>query len=166
MLRSRRAVSLALLLVLLLLTFASGWLTAKLRVGSRVDQASLADRERQFAERLKGVALVGRFTDAGREDRQGSPERYEISSVEKVGENERRFNAHVKFGTVDVPLVIVLPVEWAGDTPMITMTDVTIPSMGTFTVRLLFYGDRYGGTWQHGDVGGHMFGRIEKSPGT
>ena len=52
------------------------------------------------------------------------------------------------------------------DTPMISMTDVAIPSMGTFTVRLVFYGDRYAGTWQHGQVGGHMFGRIEKTAGS
>jgi len=27
---------------------------------------------------------------------------------------------------------------------------------------LFFYGDRYAGTWQHGEVGGLMSGRIEK----
>jgi hypothetical protein len=29
-------------------------------------------------------------------------------------------------------------------------------------VRLFFHGDRYAGTWQHGAIGGHMWGRIEK----
>jgi hypothetical protein len=53
--------------------------------------------------------------------------------------------------------------RWVGDTPMIMLTDFTIPAMGTFTVRLFFYGDRYAGTWQHGRVGGQMFGRIERS---
>ena len=28
--------------------------------------------------------------------------------------------------------------------------------------NVLFYENRYAGTWQHGKVGGHMFGRIEK----
>jgi hypothetical protein len=27
---------------------------------------------------------------------------------------------------------------------------------------VFFYGDLYAGTWQHGAVGGHMSGRIEK----
>ena len=36
-----------------------------------------------------------------------------------------------------------------------------VPTLGTFTARVLFYGDRYVGTWQHGKVGGHMFGKIE-----
>jgi hypothetical protein len=42
------------------------------------------------------------------------------------------------------------------------MTDTSLPGIGTFTVRLFFYGDRYSGTWQHGTVGGHMSGRIEQ----
>jgi hypothetical protein len=45
---------------------------------------------------------------------------------------------------------------------MIVMTDTELPGIGTFTARVFFYGDRYSGTWQHGDVGGHMSGRIEK----
>ena len=166
MARARRITWLAVTLFLLVLTFATGWLTAKVRVGSRVDRASLSDQERQFTDRLKGVALVGRFTVAGREDRQPNPDRYEIASVEKVGASEWRFNARMKYGTMDVPVPVVVPIEWAGDTPVITMTDVTIPSRGTFSVRLLFYGDRYAGTWQHGQVGGHMFGRIEKIAGS
>ena len=165
MTRARRIAWLAVTLLLLVLTFATGWLTAKFRVGSRVDRASLSDQERQFTDRLKGVALVGRFTVAGQEDRQPNPDRYEIASVEKVGASEWRFNARMKYGTMDVSLPVVVPIEWAGDTPVITMTDVAIPSRGTFTVRILFYGDRYAGTWQHGQVGGHMFGRIEKIAG-
>ena len=41
-------------------------------------------------------------------------------------------------------------------------TDSEPFGIGTFTVRVFFYGDRYAGTWQHGSVGGHMSGRIEK----
>jgi len=33
--------------------------------------------------------------------------------------------------------------------------------LGTFTVRLFFYTDRYAGTWQHGERGGYISGRIE-----
>ena len=32
----------------------------------------------------------------------------------------------------------------------------------TFDSRVLFHGNRYVGTWQHGEVGGHMWGMIEK----
>jgi hypothetical protein len=27
----------------------------------------------------------------------------------------------------------------------------------------MFFEDRYAGTWQHGDAGGHLFGTLSKS---
>jgi hypothetical protein len=152
-------------LFIVLLVFALGWSVGALGVGRGVPRASLTELERQFTDRMHGATLVGRFTIAGREDRPASPDRYEISSVEKLGGNDWRFNARLRYGNVDVTLPIVVTMLWAGDTPMITMTDVTIPTLGTFTARVFFYGDRYAGTWQHGTVGGQMFGRIEKSEG-
>ena len=61
---------------------------------------------------------------------------------------------------------IVVPLHFIGDTPVVMMTDTSLPGIGTFTVRLFFYGDRYAGTWQHGQVGGHMSGRIERTGST
>ena len=95
-------------------------------------------------------------------NRPVAPDRYELAGVEKVGPSDWRFNARMIHGPVDVTVPVVVPIQWAGDTPMITMTDVSIPTLGTFTARVFFYEDRYAGTWQHGTVGGHMFGRIEK----
>ena len=149
--------------VLLLMMFAAGWITAKTGMGSVVDPASLSDLERRFTERMRGVALVGRFTDAGREDQPGRPDRYDISSVEKVGTDQWRFNARMRYGSADVTLPVVVTMRWIGDTPMITLTDYSIPSLGMFTARVFFYGDQYAGTWKNERVGGHMFGRIEKS---
>jgi hypothetical protein len=156
----RRVLKFALLVALLLFVFGAGWVTARLGFGSVVDPASLTDLERQFTEQMKGAALVGSFTIAGREDRAPRADRYDISSVEKVGDARWRFNA--KIGETGVSLPIVVPLRWIGDTPIIEMTDYTIPTVGTFSVRVFFYGDRYAGTWQHGPVGGHMFGRIQK----
>ena len=161
MARSGIAVRAVLVAVLLVLVFAFGWLTGRSGIGSAIDPSSLPEREQAFAQRLSGASLVGRFTTAGREDQQGRPERYDISSIEKVGDDRWRFNARIQYGNVDTTLPIVVPVQWAGDTPVITITDFTIPTMGTFTARVFFYGDRYAGTWQHDQVGGHMFGRIE-----
>ena len=158
--RTFRRLLLALLTIIIV--FALGWTAGRLGIGRRVPRESLSDLEREFTDRLRGAALVGRFTIAGREDRPASPDRYEISSVERVGGNDWRFNARMRYGSVDVTLPVVVTMLWAGDTPIITMTDVTIPTLGTFTARVFFYGDRYAGTWQHGDVGGHMFGRIQK----
>jgi hypothetical protein len=153
-------------LVLLAVMFGAGWLTGAAGIGSAVDPASLPELERQFVERMRGSVLVGKFTIAGREDREASPDRSEISSVDKVGDDQWRFNARMQYGNVDVTLPIVVTMRWADDTPIITMTDVTIPTLGTFTARVFFYGDRYAGTWQHDKVGGHMYGRIERSKQT
>jgi len=150
-------------LLVLLVVFAGGYLAGRTGAGSVVDPASLPDAERRFIERMSGASLVGRFTIAGREDRPARPERYDLSSVEKVGEDLWRFNARLRYGDVDTALPIVVPMRFAGDTPMISITDLTIPTLGTFTARVFFEGDRYSGTWQHGEYGGHMFGRIEKT---
>jgi hypothetical protein len=77
-----------------------------------------------------------------------------------------RFNASMKCCGVNGSIPVVVPMRWNGDTPMIMMTDTSLPGVGTFTVRLFFYGDRYAGTWQHGAVGGRMSGRIEKQTRT
>jgi hypothetical protein len=53
-------------------------------------------------------------------------------------------------------------VKWAGDTPVVTVTDVLVPGIGTFTARVLFYKDQYAGTWRGDDHGGQMYGRIVK----
>jgi hypothetical protein len=69
----------------------------------------------------------------------------------------------MRHGDTDVTVPFAVPMRFVEDTPIIMMTDYSMPSMGTFTVRLLFHGDRYAGTWQHGEVGGHMYGRVEKT---
>ena len=147
----------------LAVVFALGWAVGTLGIGRRAPLASLTDLERQFTERMQGATLVGRFTIAGREDQPARPDRYQIVSVEKLAGDDWRFNARIQYGSVDATVPIVVTMPWAGDTPIITMTDVSIPTLGTFTARVFFYGDRYAGTWQHGAVGGHMFGRIEAS---
>lgn len=126
------------------------------------DRATL---EKEFSEKMSGAVLVGRFTVDGKED-QAREERYEIEKTAKLagegaGEDDWIITARIKYGKYDVTVPIKLQVMWAGDTPVITLTDLEIPGLGTFTSRVLIYGDRYVGTWQHGKVGGHMFGRLE-----
>jgi hypothetical protein len=162
MAQGRRWLKSVSLLVLILVVFAAGWLVAKTGMGSAIDPASLPEVERQFVEKMEGAAMVGRFTIAGREDRQQVPDRYDIYSVDKVGQDQWRFNA--KIGENGMTLPIVVTMRFVDDTPMIVMTDATIPGMGTFTARVLFYGDQYAGTWHHaGRGGGHMFGRIDRA---
>src|SRR5204862_1739534 len=85
--RMKRLISLAFVVFLIILAFGGGWLTAKLGVGSAVPAASLSDLERKFSDQMQDAALVGYFTISGREDRALRPDRYEISSVQKVGDD-------------------------------------------------------------------------------
>lgn len=128
-------------------------------------ESPAADREaleRQFSEKLSGAALVGTFTIDGQEPQNLKTERYELFGVTKIKGDLWRFDARIKYGEKDLRIPIPLTVLWAGDTPVITLTETTIPPLGTFTARVMIYDDRYAGTWQHDEYGGHMFGRIEK----
>ena len=121
-------------------------------------------REKAFSARMSNVTLVGSFTVDGKTDGPPKAERYEIKSVTKLGGNLWTFVTRVKYGKVDTKVPITVPLEWAGDTPMVSLTDATLPGLGSaFSARVIFHDDRYAGTWQHGNVGGHMFGRIEKT---
>jgi hypothetical protein len=153
----------AALLVLLVVIFGGGWAVGRLGLLSTVPAASLTDLERQFSERMQSASLVGYFTVSGGK-REPDEDRYDISSVEKVTDDRWRFNVRMRHGSFDVTMPIVVPVKWVDDTPVVMLTDWEIPTLGTFTCRVIFHGDRYAGTWQHGKVGGLMYGRIEKQP--
>jgi hypothetical protein len=164
MARISRIVGAIAIVVLLVLAFGAGWLTGTLGYGAEVDPASLTDLERQFAEQMRGARMVGRFTLDGREDQPARPDEYVIESVEKVGDDRWRFTSRIGYGGSDVSVPLVVTMRWIGDTPMMMLTDFEVPSMGTFTVRLFYYGDRYAGTWANErGAGGHMFGRIERA---
>ncbi len=119
-------------------------------------------RERAFEESLTGVTLVGFFTDSAAEDQELSEDRYTIESVTKGKNGFWVFRATIQYGGRDVKMAMPLQVEWAGDTPMITLTNIPVPQLGIFSARILFYDGRYAGTWSGTDHGGHMFGKILK----
>ena len=158
----RRSLVFAVAVALALILFGGGWVIGRLGIGSVVNPSSMTEVERRFAESMRSVTMVGTFTVAGREDRTPELDRYEIASVEKVGDDLWRFNAGMQCCGVNGTIPMVIPMRFVGDTAMIMMTDTSLPGIGTFTVRLFFYGDRYAGSWQHGKVGGLMSGRIEK----
>jgi hypothetical protein len=128
--------------------------------GTTPDQALL---EKKFAEDMSEVVFSGNYsvTREGKET-PAAMEKYTIASVSKVKDDLWLFTARIQYGKHDITIPMRLQVKWAGDTPMITLTNLTIPGLGTFTSRVLIYGDRYAGTWQHGNTGGHLWGRIEK----
>jgi hypothetical protein len=124
---------------------------------------SREELEKQFAETLTGATLVGQFTITGMND--GKPlgeDRYTLGTVKKLKEDLWSFEARIQYMGKDVKLPLALPVKWADDTPVISVTKVAFPGLGTYSARVVIYGDAYAGTWSGGDHGGTMFGRIVK----
>ena len=54
-----------------------------------------------------------------------------------------------------------IPVKWAGDTAVITVTNMGIPGMGTYSARVMIYDGQYAGMWTGTNHGGQMWGKIE-----
>lgn len=120
-------------------------------------------REAAFSEQLSNSVLTGSFTVDG-DETVPKPERYEIESVTKATGNLWTFMTRIKYGKTDARLPVTVPVVWAGDTPMVQLTNATIPGLGQeFSARVIFYENRYAGTWQHGAKGGLMFGTFRKA---
>ena len=144
--------------------FVFAYLIAFLLFGfvSLGEEAGQQAKFASFREKMQGVRFSGFFTMTGKEV-PPMKETYEIQSVQKFGEEDLWiFTARVKYGKKDVILPMPLPVKWVGDVPVITMKDLAIPGLGTFSAHVVIDGDKYAGTWAHGKVGGHLYGTIEK----
>ncbi len=122
---------------------------------------------------MRGAVLAGNFTvfdrEAESEAAEGeSPEvklraeRYEIEKAVKQVGDIWTFHARIKFGDTDVTVPVPVKLSRAGDTPMVSVTDLGIPGVGTYTARVAFYRDAYAGMWWGKNHGGNMFGQIER----
>lgn len=125
---------------------------------------AVADRptlEKEFAESMSGATLVGYFTTDGHEANGLAEEKYRLKTVKKLA-NGDFWLFEYQYGEKGVVIPLPLEMKWAGDTPVITLTDAAIPGVGTFTARVLFYRGEYAGTWSAKDHGGKLFGKIVK----
>jgi hypothetical protein len=125
--------------------------------------ADEAERNRKFTEDMKNVTLVGHSTRLNSEGLFG-PERYYIDSVTHLSGDTWLFMTRLEVRGSAVPVPIPLHVLWAGDTPVITLTGLSIPLLGTYTARVILYRDQYAGTWSGEKGGGQLFGKIERRP--
>ena len=117
------------------------------------------DLAKQFQQMMTGATLVGHSTLTNREG-ISDEERYSIDKVSKIGSETWLFQTRMKLGSREVPLPIPVVIKWAGDTPVITLTDLSIPGFGTYTARVVLYRDQYAGTWSGKNYGGQLFGKI------
>ena len=123
--------------------------------------------DQQLTARLTNAVMAGQYTLGDK----GAPkaDKYTIVSVRKLKDDNWLFQARVQFGDKDVTIPMIIPIKWAGDTPVISVTNLGFPGLGSYTARVVIYGDQYAGTWSSAGAnphGGHLWGKIEKLPTT
>jgi hypothetical protein len=122
----------------------------------------LTSTERQFQESLTGVALDGySLIDDSRDLHE---DHYVIDRVSKVAESTWKFDVKIKVDDRDAKVTIPIPVMFAGDTPVISLTNFVVPGFGKFTARIVLFNGGYAGTWTNGKTSGKLFGKINKNP--
>jgi hypothetical protein len=126
---------------------------------SREETLDAAERHRAFEAMMTRVSLVGSSTSFGKEGVTGREE-YAIEKVTHVAGDRFLLEAKLELGSRKLTVPIPVTILWAGDTPVITLTDLSIPGLGTYSARVLLFRDHYAGTWIGGDGGGHVFGDI------
>ena len=120
----------------------------------------LTPAEKEFEQSMRGVMLQGKST---RDSREGlHDDKYTIEKVEKKSGDTWVFYTRVQYGGKDLTLPLPITVKWAGDTPVIMVTDQSLPGMGTYSARVVIYRGEYAGTWSGGDHGGKLFGKLVK----
>lgn len=159
------------LAVCLSLTDVSGALaqdTAPKPAATAAAAPSQTELEAGFTKMLTEATLTGRWS--GVKEGQLTEEReesYSITSVTKVEGDKWTVNARVKYKGADFPIAIPAKVHWAGDTAVLSVSDLTMPGGNTYWARVLFYKNTYAGSWGGGSgaVGGLLSGLVtQKTP--
>lgn len=124
--------------------------------------ATLNPLEQEFKDSLTGALMEGQSSRDGKES--VSPDKYNIEKVEKGAGENWTFFVKIPFRGQEITAPIPLEVKWAGDTPVIMVTDKGFPGMGTYTARVVVYKGHYAGTWSGRNGGGKVWGTVTKKP--
>ena len=124
-------------------------------------------RDERFKKLVTNMKLSGYFSVDGQAPGEFAKDEYVITSATKLAGTEDLWalTSRIKYGDVDLTVPVPVLVKWAGETPVITVEDFTIPGLGTFGARVVIDRDRYAGTWSHDETGGHLFGALEPVEG-
>jgi hypothetical protein len=125
-------------------------------------QPAMTEQEAAFQKMMNNAVLSGSYSVNGSNKPPGE-DHYTLGPVEKTQGDNWIFTATLEYAGHHLPLPIELPVKWAGDTPIITVDHISIPTLGTFTARVMVFGDQYVGVWgvTNGKHSGQMWGHIE-----
>lgn len=141
-------------------------------VSPRDRTPTAADREKAFAELLTGAVLEGTWQVTGPGGfaaraplSESKREKYTIVSASKGVGDHWVISARIQFGDTDVTVPVPVRVVWSADTPMITIDDLPLPMIGTYSARVIFHKGFYSGVWYSNlkDYGGVLSGRVTKS---
>ncbi len=135
--------------------------SAEVKEKQSADAPSEADYD-ALSKLLTNSVFEGHFTVDG-QDAAPKKEQYFLKKVKKLSTGDYwLFQTRIKYGDHDVTVPLSLPIKWSAKTPVSTVDNVTIPGLGTFNARVLIADGKYAGTWQHGKVGGHLYGSIKQ----
>ena len=141
------------------------WILSALLLAAAPQQAlqavEMTPAETEFQQTMTNVVLQGFFTVG--DGKELFDDRYVIDSVTKVKDGVWRFAARVQYNKKDIAVSLNVPVYFAGDTPVISLTRQAVQGLGTYDTRLVIYKGGYAGTWGGGANGGKMFGNIVKN---
>jgi hypothetical protein len=117
--------------------------------------------EKQFQESLSDATLTGFYTVG--DSPETKEDRYTIERVAKIGEDLWAFQARIAYNNREFKATVKVPVKWAGETPVLTLSNYVIKDQGVFSARILIHNGMYAGTWGAQAHGGKMFGKIVKN---
>lgn len=118
--------------------------------------------EKQFQESMSNVTMTGFFTVG--DDPATHNDKYTIGKISKIGDDLWSFEASIQYNNREFKATVKVPVKWAGDTPVLTLSNYLIQGQGVYSARILILADQYAGTWGAGTHSGKMFGKIVKNP--
>jgi len=134
------------------------------------DRAAL---EKEFTESLTDATLSGTWQMTGpgglnaKEPlTEAKPDEYAISKVTKLNDDNWVIYAKIGFAKNDLVVPVPVRVVWAEDTAIITLNDLAVPMIGTYSARVMIHHGFYSGVWYSNgkSYGGVMQGRIIKKP--
>jgi hypothetical protein len=117
--------------------------------------------EKQFQQSMTNASLIGFFTIG--DGSMTMPDKYTIASITKVDTDVWNVEASIEYGNKAYKATVKVPVKWAGDTPVLTLSNYLIQGQGVYSARILIHNGMYAGTWGAQEKGGKMFGKIVKN---
>lgn len=123
--------------------------------------------EATFKKTFTKATMSGRWCSL--EEGKLGPEkkdRYNITSVTKVGKDVWLMNARIEYGGKELTVPVPIQVKWGGDAAVIIVDNFAMPgSNNAYSARLLVHNNTYSGNWSGGDNGGMLYGTITQGDG-